>query len=54
MTVRVPLNEHPEFPRRGLKEWSVVPVQNIMERHGNPYDRRVERAKEGTTWKPKV
>jgi site-specific DNA recombinase len=48
------LNEHPEFPRRGLKEWSVVPVQNIMERHGIPYDRRVERKREGTTWRPKA
>lgn len=45
--VRV-LNEHPEFPRRGLKEWSVVPVQNIMERHGIPYYRRVERLKGGS------
>jgi site-specific DNA recombinase len=46
------LNDHPEFPRRGLKEWSVVPVQNIMERHGIPYERRVEKKKEGTTWRP--
>ena len=48
------LNEHPEFPRRGLKEWSVVPVQNIMERHGIEYEKRVERKKEGTTWRPKA
>jgi site-specific DNA recombinase len=48
------LNEHPEFPRRGLKEWSVVPVQHIMERHGIPYNRRVERVKEGTTWRPRA
>ena len=48
------LNEHPEFPRRGLKEWSVVPVQHIMERHGIQYERRVERKKEGPPWRPKV
>jgi len=46
------LNQHKEFPRRGLKEWSVVPVQHIMERHGIPSKRRVERKEEGTMWKP--
>lgn len=45
------LNEHPEFPRRGLKEWSVVPVQNIMERHEIPFDSH-RKKKGGTLWRP--
>ena len=46
------LNIHPEFPRRGLKEWSVTPIQNIMERHGIPFVSHRKKS-EGTLWKPK-